>query len=148
MSTLLRCAQQSIWLLRTGGASKRSRHYGTDLVPLMQAPAVFPRSVGKLRMQQTMAAASKNTTAAEPLSANMARSQNGMGTRPFAAAQTMKYPMKCTRQPHAAINLHPHRPPQHQMHAAILKLFAITSKRWDSCRTHLGANLCLSLRAS
>ena len=38
---------------------------------------MLPRSVEKLRMQQTIAAASKNTTAAEPQSANMARSQNG-----------------------------------------------------------------------
>ncbi len=84
-----------------------------------------------------------------------------MGTRPFAAAQTMKYPMKCTRQPHAAMNLHPYWPRQQHcpsrchirsflqpMHTPSVKLFTITSKRWDSSQTHLGANLCLSLRAS
>ncbi len=73
-------------------------------------PAELPRSFGKLRMQQTIAAASKKTTAAEPQRAIMARSQNGIRTMPFAAAQTPKYPMKCTRHPRVAMNLHPYPP--------------------------------------
>ena len=64
-----------------------------------------------------------------------------MGTRPFAAAQTMKYPMKCTRQPHAAMNLHPYWPGQYAVPTR-------SSRNWGSSWTHLGANRCLSLRAS